>query len=141
MIDPGHDARQAVWELADIAHRFLAHLVEQMLDKVGEKGRLALELFHQGAAAHAGALGDRERTRAGISRFVQALDRGGEHPAARVLTPDAMRAARSPPAFGRRARFDVYYIFHLVDHRIGLRSEEHTSELQSLMRISYAVFC
>src|SRR3546814_5401377 len=25
--------------------------------------------------------------------------------------------------------------------RLGLRSEEHTSELQSLMRISYAVFC
>src|SRR3546814_8500692 len=25
--------------------------------------------------------------------------------------------------------------------RIYLRSEEHTSELQSLMRISYAVFC
>src|SRR3546814_8323369 len=24
---------------------------------------------------------------------------------------------------------------------IGIRSEEHTSELQSLMRISYAVFC
>src|SRR3546814_1664229 len=37
---------------------------------------------------------------------------------------------------------------HLVDHhdrpeaqRQRLRSEEHTSELQSLMRISYAVFC
>src|SRR3546814_3434491 len=27
------------------------------------------------------------------------------------------------------------------DTRKGLRSEEHTSELQSLMRISYAVFC
>src|SRR3546814_1099530 len=26
-------------------------------------------------------------------------------------------------------------------HRKGVRSEEHTSELQSLMRISYAVFC
>src|SRR3546814_8728883 len=26
-------------------------------------------------------------------------------------------------------------------HRIEGRSEEHTSELQSLMRISYAVFC
>src|SRR3546814_6950199 len=25
--------------------------------------------------------------------------------------------------------------------RLGQRSEEHTSELQSLMRISYAVFC
>src|SRR3546814_10445418 len=27
------------------------------------------------------------------------------------------------------------------DRRQALRSEEHTSELQSLMRISYAVFC
>src|SRR3546814_2571023 len=26
-------------------------------------------------------------------------------------------------------------------HALGLRSDEHTSELQSLMRISYAVFC
>src|SRR3546814_10530102 len=26
-------------------------------------------------------------------------------------------------------------------HELSLRSEEHTSELQSLMRISYAVFC
>src|SRR3546814_5561639 len=31
----------------------------------------------------------------------------------------------------------------IVDHDMpgGERSEEHTSELQSLMRISYAVFC
>src|SRR3546814_5824475 len=29
----------------------------------------------------------------------------------------------------------------LLDPRHGFRSEEHTSELQSLMRISYAVFC
>src|SRR3546814_7163667 len=28
-----------------------------------------------------------------------------------------------------------------VDQRRAARSEEHTSELQSLMRISYAVFC
>src|SRR3546814_4154243 len=28
-----------------------------------------------------------------------------------------------------------------VDGVDGIRSEEHTSELQSLMRISYAVFC
>src|SRR3546814_8868867 len=28
-----------------------------------------------------------------------------------------------------------------LDQRERLRSEEHTSELQSLMRISYAVFC
>src|SRR3546814_7397906 len=28
-----------------------------------------------------------------------------------------------------------------VEHVVALRSEEHTSELQSLMRSSYAVFC
>src|SRR3546814_7116013 len=28
-----------------------------------------------------------------------------------------------------------------IDSATGQRSEEHTSELQSLMRISYAVFC
>src|SRR3546814_3811537 len=31
--------------------------------------------------------------------------------------------------------------FGLIDEVIEKRSEEHTSELQSLMRISYAVFC
>src|SRR3546814_5995310 len=30
---------------------------------------------------------------------------------------------------------------HAGDEPVGDRSEEHTSELQSLMRISYAVFC
>src|SRR3546814_10466676 len=30
---------------------------------------------------------------------------------------------------------------HLVGQRLFERSEEHTSELQSLMRTSYAVFC
>src|SRR3546814_4412599 len=30
---------------------------------------------------------------------------------------------------------------HILIHEKKLRSEEHTSELQSLMRISYAVFC
>src|SRR3546814_4803688 len=29
----------------------------------------------------------------------------------------------------------------LLDHGRAFKSEEHTSELQSLMRISYAVFC
>src|SRR3546814_2806869 len=36
-------------------------------------------------------------------------------------------------------------LVHQPDHPLadedGMRSEEHTSELQSLMRISYAVFC
>src|SRR3546814_7074441 len=35
----------------------------------------------------------------------------------------------------------AHQIEALRDHVAGVRSEEHTSELQSLMRISYAVFC
>src|SRR3546814_6958990 len=34
----------------------------------------------------------------------------------------------------------LYILDHLARHALH-RSEEHTSELQSLMRISYAVFC
>src|SRR3546814_2288491 len=36
---------------------------------------------------------------------------------------------------------DTWYSSALADAISGTRSEEHTSELQSLMRISYAVFC
>src|SRR3546814_7892815 len=39
-------------------------------------------------------------------------------------------------------RRDRFLIFSPLRSQYGhLRSEEHTSELQSLMRISYAVFC
>src|SRR3546814_2167660 len=53
----------------------------------------------------------------------------GQHDAAadpRELTGDVLQ--------GMRVDIDV-------DAMASLRSEEHTSELQSLMRISYAVFC
>src|SRR3546814_6050433 len=39
-----------------------------------------------------------------------------------------------------RRRLDLAPL-HLRPDQLGQRSEEHTSELQSLMRISYAVFC
>src|SRR3546814_3392113 len=44
-------------------------------------------------------------------------------------------SARSDPPTDRRRPISG------SPHRCGSRSEEHTSELQSLMRISYAVFC
>src|SRR3546814_5754223 len=51
-------------------------------------------------------------------------------------------SAKTTPADGRRK------ILHVIQDRFRYggtererRSEEHTSELQSLMRISYAVFC
>src|SRR3546814_5448178 len=52
----------------------------------------------------------------------------------------AARRARHPGADLRRPRPRV--LQERADHAAGTRrSEEHTSELQSLMRISYAVFC
>src|SRR3546814_7389807 len=35
----------------------------------------------------------------------------------------------------------MFLAFPVLIPRLGFRSEEHTSELQSLMRSSYAVFC
>src|SRR3546814_5765375 len=49
--------------------------------------------------------------------------------------------------FGRAEQLGArrYRLSHLLRGRRGtewaMRSEEHTSELQSLMRLSYAVFC
>src|SRR3546814_11428664 len=47
-----------------------------------------------------------------------------------------------PSPGGRRPRKrERKNISHGIAHIKSSRSEEHTSELQSLMRISYAVFC
>src|SRR3546814_5417128 len=53
------------------------------------------------------------------------------NPPARVLRNPAIRGARHRGAARPRS----------IAPRAPYRSEEHTSELQSLMRISYAVFC
>src|SRR3546814_4692263 len=56
---------------------------------------------------------------------------GGERLAFAELNEEATRLAHAlASGFG----------IHKGD-RVAIRSEEHTSELQSLMRISYAVFC
>src|SRR3546814_7247009 len=59
--------------------------------------------------------------------------RRGDHdgPDHALATP-AKRHGLAPPAPGEQAEHR---------EREHQRSEEHTSELQSLMRISYAVFC
>src|SRR3546814_5849813 len=63
---------------------------------------------------------------------------------------DLFNAHHCDVQFGEsRAETSVAFIFRDADTtrvgnheiRTGNRSEEHTSELQSLMRISYAVFC
>src|SRR3546814_5844137 len=46
-----------------------------------------------------------------------------------------------PVVVGGDRRIDGMDRDHRLRRRLVARSEEHTSELQSLMRISYAVFC
>src|SRR3546814_10856579 len=53
---------------------------------------------------------------------------------------DLGRAVALGNAAERRTRLDRLQLLGVANHH-DLRSEEHTSELQSLMRISYAVFC
>src|SRR3546814_3464968 len=57
---------------------------------------------------------------------------------ARVEVPDSILAAITPPT-----AFASWLTPEIIAAAIAVafRSEEHTSELQSLMRISYAVFC
>src|SRR3546814_6607920 len=65
-----------------------------------------------------------------------------------LLEPEGVWQAASAPALIKRiasvALFMVLVLGLMIECRdddFWNRSEEHTSELQSLMRISYAVFC
>src|SRR3546814_5883886 len=66
-----------------------------------------------------------------------------------LIMPDAARACRPAapalPGLAGQQRLELARAVQrhhvLVAADVGVRSEEHTSELQSLMRISYAVFC
>src|SRR3546814_6911902 len=62
----------------------------------------------------------------------QARPLSPEHDGGAVQQPASLSSAVVERHLGNGA---------LPAQRLGARSEEHTSELQSLMRISYAVFC
>src|SRR3546814_5943708 len=75
-----------------------------------------------------------------IEHQLQRSDAQREHREAECVEPDAIGILRltqkqRQPEKGKHAHGQVD-----VEHPAP-RSEEHTSELQSLMRISYAVFC
>src|SRR3546814_10280520 len=66
---------------------------------------------------------------------------------ARRITPpqpvavDEDDPAQHPPIINPRLAMALGKVRLQTRHLLIRRSEEHTSELQSLMRISYAVFC
>src|SRR3546814_7489520 len=73
----------------------------------------------------------------------------GDAPIGQRGIADAGRTARYACHQRRASRHDACYsftfsgkpLFRFSERDLFGRSEEHTSELQSLMRISYAVFC
>src|SRR3546814_6560637 len=88
------------------------------------------------------------RTCSRISRFSLVFPRVGEStvkalaPCPVCLLPESDAASMlSPLAVSTRSGWNSMRLFLCEKPSQGKRSEEHTSELQSLMRISYAVFC
>src|SRR3546814_7305966 len=90
----------------------------------------SLELQPERAAGGPSAAADQQPDPEPAEPGADAAEHGAEPPAPRLLLPRPYRdgAPQYQPADGARPGD-------------RLRSEEHTSELQSLMRISYAVFC
>src|SRR3546814_879262 len=81
------------------------------------------------------------RNRIGATRLLLASEKKGQ-----LIRSWASRGAISPAIGRNRSSCREVKPLAVTDYRprpafAGLRSEEHTSELQSLMRISYAVFC
>src|SRR3546814_5088427 len=75
-----------------------------------------------------------------------AVDEGFRQPFGRAFRRDPAGRAESRHMQGRRQRLQRWqparsFCREEFEMRQPHRSEEHTSELQSLMRISYAVFC
>src|SRR3546814_7785122 len=77
--------------------------------------------------------------RLGVERRAVAPDRRHREP--RVLPPIGHGAIVRGGIAVDLDPIPSFGMADVVDHDVVMRSEEHTSELQSLMRISYAVFC
>src|SRR3546814_1214151 len=73
--------------------------------------------------------------------FRSLLHFGGEFESATVRSDGGQETRRQRWTSSRKAAEQGRIVMIVKQGRNLLRSEEHTSELQSLMRISYAVFC
>src|SRR3546814_3071572 len=58
-----------------------------------------------------------------------------------IVLTQRQRGGTRPQNIARQNARRPWEAIRKVQPPVGQRSEEHTSELQSLMRISYAVFC
>src|SRR3546814_6491835 len=73
--------------------------------------------------------------------FFFSLGKLGKGPLAAALTALVIGIALALPAGLYVLTRNLATVGYSWQESLQIRSEEHTSELQSLMRISYAVFC
>src|SRR3546814_7426632 len=91
------------------------------------------------------AFGRQEQARCGRGSLVQSPHNNSFKPNALRYTKNM--ADKACHVFGSTTHVGLTQALCLTQHpcrlcgHLQLRSEEHTSELQSLMRISYSVFC
>src|SRR3546814_10612654 len=68
-----------------------------------------------------------------------------DKPMSSITRFDVKKADEQMKGYENEIKQVKYHLKHLTDYAIAwlisFRSEEHTSELQSLMRFSYAVYC
>src|SRR3546814_672574 len=83
--------------------------------------------------------GNRRRTGNGLDAIVDQLRVVEMHPIGRLVLDALPQRLEFGALQDGLTGFDRDALVGILD--VELRSEEHTSELQSLMRISYAVFC
>src|SRR3546814_961128 len=77
-----------------------------------------------------------------VRRIIVHVDEAGQARAMIVVVDHRIVSKIQFVRDRRKQRLDGAHVVRLLDFRKKCRrSEEHTSELQSLMRISYAVFC
>src|SRR3546814_10902298 len=81
-----------------------------------------------------------------LSKFMNSVMLDGKKAVAEGIVYGALdtveaKAKKDPLGVFHEALNNIKPGIEVRSRRVGGRSEEHTSELQSLMRISYAVFC
>src|SRR3546814_1863994 len=114
-------------------------------DCIFDAAALALDqrVADAACARHAERVADRDRAAVDVERFMGDAERVAAiehlHRERFVQFPQADVVHLQLEAFEQLGDREDGADAHFVG--LGARSEEHTSELQSLMRISYAVFC
>src|SRR3546814_3867417 len=124
-------SEQAIIEIKDISVLFP---VQGSRSPVRAVDGVSFDVLHRETFGIIGESGSGKST---VGRVLVCL----QDPSGGTISHDGRDPNKLRPSDLRNHRRDYQMIFQDPNASLNPRSEEHTSELQSLMRISYAVFC